>query len=265
MKMKYLYTIIAFAILLVAYYTYNYYAAPKLRQPYKLTIQEDTFRIAYIGDSWAFFHRNHECKIADMLKDTIHCPVKVHTYGICGLTSKEIYKQFYDNNDFKNFIKKRRYEVCFVSAGINDTYKKMSTSYYKQSMNGIIQFLLTNHIYPVILEIPDYNIVKAYNRQSILRKLIRRLSMFVNGCEIDCKQNFRQALDELIQEKSYLDSISIIRYKSWNSNYNEDLQNLYWKEGMHLNEDGYLVLDSMIVNAICEHIAVWHNNTSQKE
>lgn len=265
MKMKHLYTIIAFAIILGAYFAYNYFAAPTLRQPYKLTIQEDTFRIAYIGDSWAFFHRNHECIIADMLKDKIQRPVKVHTYGICGLTSKEIYKQFYDNNDFKNFIQKRRYEVCFVSAGINDTYKKMSTSYYKQSMNGIIQFLLASHIHPVILEIPDYNIVKAYNRQPTRKKLIRRLSMLVSGCNIDCKQDFRQALDELIQEKGYQDSISIIRYKSWNNNYNEDLQNLYWKEGMHLNEDGYLVLDSMIVNAICESSTFWHNNMSLKE
>lgn len=265
MKKKYLYIIIVLAVLLGDYMTYNYYAAPKMRQPYKLTSQEDTFRIAYIGDSWAFFHRNHECIIGHMLKGKISRPVKVHTYGICGLTSKEIYLQFYDNNDFKDFIQKRRYEVCFVSAGINDTYKKMSTHYYKQSMDGIIQFLLSNHIQPVILEIPDYDIVKAYNRQPIHRKLIRRLSMFVTGCDIDCKQVFRHALDELIQEKGYQDSIIIIRYDSWNRNYSEDLQKLYWPEGMHLNEDGYLVLDSMIVNAICESSTTLHNNTSLKE
>lgn len=265
MKKKYLYIIIAFVILLGVYFTYNYYSVPKLRQPYRTTIQEDTFRIAYIGDSWAFFHRNHDCRIAYMLKDKLNRPVKVHTYGICGLTSKEIYQQFYDNNDFMNFIQKRRYEVCFVSAGINDTYKKMSTSYYKQSMNGIIHFLLTNHILPVILEIPDYNIVKAYDRQTIQKKLIRRLSMLISGCDLDCKQDFRQALDELIQEKGYQDSISIIRYKSWNGNYSEDLQKLYWPEGMHLNEDGYEVLDSMIVKAIYEHSSAWHNNAPPME
>lgn len=265
MKKKYLYIIIVFAIILGGYFTYNYYAAPKLRQPYRLTIQEDTFRIAYIGDSWAFFHRNHDCRIANMMKDKINRPVKVYTYGICGLTSKEIYQQFYDNNDFKHFLQNRRFEACFVSAGINDTYKKMSTTYYKRSMDGIIQFLLSNHIQPVILEIPDYDIVKAYNRQPIHRKLIRRLSMLVTGCDIDCKQVFRQALDELIQEKGYQDSISIIRYKSWNDNYNEDLRKLYWKEGMHLNEDGYLVIDSMIVNAICKSLTVGNNNMSQKE
>ena len=89
--------------------------------------------------------------------------------------------------------------------------------------------------------------------------------MLYSGCDIDCKQDFRQALDELIQEKGYQNNIRIIRYKSWNNNYIKDLQNLYWKEGMHLNEDGYLVLDSMIVNAICESSTVWHNKTSQKE
>ena len=265
MKKKYLYTIMVIMLLYGIYFSYNYYAAPTLRQPYIMSNQEDTFRIAYIGDSWAFFHRNHECIITAMMKDTVHRPVKVHTYGICGLTSKEIYEQFFDNDDFKHFLQKRKYEVCFVSAGINDTYKKMSTTYYKQSMNGIIQFLLANHIHPVILEIPDYNIVKAYNRQPIYRKLIRRLSMLVTGCSIDCKQAFRHALDELIQKKGYQDSISIIRYRSWNRNYSEDLQKLYWPEGMHLNEYGYHVIDSMIVNAISNHSTAWHNNAPPKE
>ena len=258
--MKYLYAIIALLLLSGIYFSYNYYAAPTLQQPYMLMNREDTFRIAYIGDSWAFFHRNHDCRIAEMLEDSLLRPVKVHTYGICGQTSKEIYKQFFDNNDFKHFLKKRRYNVCFVSAGINDTYKKMSIAYYKQSMDGIIQFLLANHILPVILEIPDYNIEKAYDRQRIQYKLLRRMSMLVTGCKINCKQEFRKALDELIQEKGYQNSIHVIRYKSWNSNYSEDLQKLYWPEGMHLNKYGYHVLDSMIVKAICEHSAAQHSN-----
>lgn len=244
----------------ISYIFYSYYATPRLRQPYYSIMQEeDTFRIAYIGDSWAFFHKNHECQIAQILEDTLHRPVRVHSYGICGQTSKEIYEQLFDNSDFRHFLHKRRYEACFVSAGINDSYKKMGTNYYKQSMDGIIQFLLANHIFPIILEIPDYDIEKAYNRQPPQKKLLRQLSMLVNDCDLNCKQEFRNVLDKIIQDKGYQDSISVIRYKSWNGQYQQDLQNLYWPEGMHLNEHGYEMLDSMIIQAISEHSTFWHN------
>ena len=90
---------------------------------------EDTLRIAYIGDSWAYWHKDHECQIAQLLEDTLHHPVKVHSYGICGRTSREIYENMFENTNFKEFLTKRRYEYCYVSVGINDTHKKMSIPY----------------------------------------------------------------------------------------------------------------------------------------
>ena len=139
----------------------------------------------------------------------------------------EIYENLYDNADFKHFLQKRAYEYCFISAGINDTYKKMSTQYYKQSMDGIIQLLLYNNIRPIILEIPDYDIQKAYNWQKSLRKILRNISMYINDTPVDCKQMFREALDELIIEKGYQDQVRIIRYKTWNNHYIYDLKRLY--------------------------------------
>ena len=74
--------------------------------------------------------------------------------------------------------------------------------------------------------------------------------MLINHTKLDCKQDFRDALDELINEKGYNDKISVIRYKSWNNDYENDLNRLYLNDGMHLNEKGYLVLDSMIAKTI---------------
>ena len=144
----------------------------------------------------------------------------------------------------------RGYDYCYISAGINDTYKKMSKAYYKKSMDCIIRFLLTNQIHPIIQEIPDYNINKTYENQKPYKKFIRQLSMLINHTKLDCKQDFRDALDELINEKRYNDKISVIRYKSWNNDYENDLNILYLNDGMHLNEKGYLVLDSMIAKKI---------------
>ena len=145
---------------------------------------------------------------------------------------------------------KKGYDYCYISAGINDTYKKMSTSYYQQSMDCIIRFLLANHIHPIIQEIPDYNIRKVYDNQTVKKKFIRKFSQLVNEIDVDCKQQFRNSLNELIQVKGYMRKISIIRYKSWNRNYMNDLSTLYIEDQMHLNDKGYCVLDSVIADNI---------------
>lgn len=157
-------------------------------------------------------------------------------------------------DSLKHFIQ-QGYDYCFISAGINDTYKKMSISYYQKSMDCIIQFMLANHIHPIIQEIPDYNIQKAYENQLVKKKIIRRISMLINDTDLDCKQQFRDALDEFILAKGYLDKVTIIRYKSWNNSYENDLKELYIEDQMHLNEKGYAVLDSVIANEIIAHFS----------
>ena len=262
-KIKYTFLlIIGIVCMLMAYGAYRYYAPPCLREPYQMKKSDDTLRIAYIGDSWASMHKDHDRQLAKLLENSLHRPVNVHSYGTRGLTSKEIYENLFDNTDFKIFLQKRSYKYCYISAGINDTYKKMSTSYYQQSMDGIIQFFLTNNIRPIILEIPDYNIQKAYYNQKTNRKMLRKLSMFLNNTSLDCKQQFRDALDELVNTKVYHNEISIIRYKTWNNNYQNDLQQLYVSDGMHLNDNGYQILDSTIANEI---LTIEHNNVPQKE
>lgn len=246
---------------IIIFRAYHYYTQPQLREPYKFYSHknnDDTIRIAFIGDSWVYMHNNHNCKITPIIEDSIHRPISTHSFGICGLTSKEIYECLFDNPEFKHFMQERIYDYCFISAGINDAFKKMSSSYYKRSMEGIIDFLLANHIHPIILEIPDFNIVKAFINQKTDKIVLRHLSMLINSKSIDCKQEFRSALDELIHEKEYQDKVSIIRYKSWNKEYENDLKRLYLDDGMHLNEEGYEVLDSMIAKTISHHYASKH-------
>lgn len=74
--------------------------------------------------------------------------------------------------------------------------------------------------------------------------------MFINNQPIDCKQIFRDALEELILEKDYQDKVSIIRYQTWNNNYYDDLNKLYQDDGLHLNKQGYIKLDSIIAKEI---------------
>ena len=251
--MKYKIIIISFIIILCFYYgkrLYSYYLPAKERDIYH-TIQhkDDSIRIAYIGDSWADGHQDHNCIIANIISNYLSKPVIISSFGISGLTSKEIYNALFELDSFKQYMK-MGYNYCFISAGINDCNKKMSVTYYKKSMDCIIRFMLKNHIRPIILDIPDYNILDAFEKQTINKKLLCHLSMFVNGTQMDCKHQFRDALNELITDKGYQDKVSIIRYKTWNNNYETNLKEMYISDQIHLNDKGYIVLDSVIANII---------------
>ena len=241
----------AFCIAILSFF-YDYYAPPRIKQAYHIPQHDDdTLRIAYIGDSWAFMHKGYDSKMERMLTARLHHAVKVQSYGICGLTSKEIYIHLIDDPKMKVFMQ-QGFDFCFISAGLNDTYKKMSTTYYKVGMDAIIQFLLANKIHPIILEIPDFDIQKAYDRQTTNRKILRQVSMLLTRTPMNCKEHFRHVLHELITEKGYEDKVSILSCISWNGNFSDDLKHLYLNDGMHINVNGYERLDATIVKIVAD-------------
>ena len=249
MKRKIINISIITAIILVifGYGMYYYYAPPKERKPYPITKNDDdTIRVAYIGDSWAFFHQPYDKIISEVLSKKLNRPAKVISLGFCGRSSKEIYWRLFDDTIMKSFISKG-FDYCIVSAGINDSNKKMSTLYYIRSIEYIINFMLFNNTTPIIIEIPDYDIEKMYRMEMSSRKLLRRFSRLVTGTAVNCKKDFRQALDDLFKVKDYKDKVYIIKYNTWNSNYSEDQITLYKDDGIHLNEKGYVKLDSCII------------------
>ncbi len=74
--------------------------------------------------------------------------------------------------------------------------------------------------------------------------------MYINKIPIDCIQLFRNALNELFKEKQYNEKVSIIKNKSWNKKGEQDIKQLYLDDGLHLNNNGYTLLDSVIVESI---------------
>lgn len=240
--------------MVIGHVLYDYFAPPTEREAYIIPRhRDDTIRIAYIGDSWAAMHKEHECTISKIIEDSIHRPVIVSSFGIHGKTSKEIYNDLFDNKDMHSFMM-QGYDFCFISAGINDTYKKMSTSYYRISMDNIIRFMLTNKIHPIILEIPDYDIIKTYDRQQPIRQFLRIFSTLITRVQMDCKQEFRNKLSELINDNIYKYQISILKYQEWNNKYQDDIKNYYLGDGMHLNQRGYAKLDSCIAKHIFQQM-----------
>ena len=215
----------------------------------------DTLSIVYLGDSWAERHKSHPCVIDEIIGKELNIPVKVITVGISGLTSKDIYLSMFNNHDIKSaFIKAPHF--CFVVAGINDSDRKMGKKYYKENMRLIITELLANGVVPVVLEIPYYNSYRSFNSRSARVKLRYIRSMMINHEPMDCVASYQKAIRELLDEQHWNDSLIYIDNKSWNPLGYKDARNLYDGGQMHLNERGYLVLDSCIAQSVVNFLSL---------
>lgn len=216
---------------------------------------DDTIRVAYIGDSWADGHKKNECVIDSLVCFEMGRPVVVKTVGISGLTSKDIYYCIFRNDSMRRVIEWGP-DFCFVVAGINDTDRKMGKGYYKENMKLIIDFLLENHITPIILEIPSYDILFSYKRRSRQVKLQYLASMIVTWSKMDCIEDYRKAYYELLDVQGWNNQVITISSIDWNPDGYKDKRNLYDSGLMHLNAKGYLVLDSCIAHKIIENLNV---------
>lgn len=219
---------------------------------------DDTIRIAYIGDSWADGHKRNKCVIDSLVCSSTGRPTVVKTAGISGLTSKNVYYGIFRNDSMKEVIEWGP-NFCFVVAGINDSDRKMGKGYYKQNMRLIIDLLLQNQIIPIILEIPSYDIRLSFKRRSREIKLLYFASMLLTWSKMDCINDYREAYDNLLKEKGWKDKVITIRSNDWNPDGYRDIRGLYDEGLMHLNEKGYLVLDSCIANKVVNYQNVSSN------
>ena len=249
-------SIVTFILCIMSYYE------PAKKMQSGITVfqhDDDTIRIAYIGDSWADGHKKVNCVIDSLVSYVTMRPVIVKTAGISGLTSKEIYYEVFRNDSMRSVIEWGP-DFCFVVAGINDSDRKMGKRYYKENMRLIIELLLENHIKPVVLEIPSYDIRFSYKRRNRKIKLQYLASMLLTWSKMDCIQDYRNAYTDLLKEHEWEHKVITISYKDWNPDGYEDKRGLYDGGLMHLNTKGYKVLDSCISYKIIEYI----NDSSNK-
>lgn len=231
----------------------HYYSIAEEIDFYKIEHHhDDTLRIAFIGDSWAFHHQEHTCNIDSLLSKAFKRPVTIASTGIPGATSKTIYSEFAKDSPIQ-IILKNGPDYCVLSAGINDCNIKTSQNFYQQNMKLIIDFLLRNEIIPIIIEIPDYDFETVYNKSTIMQKLRRQFMMFLSGSSIDNREANRQALNLMIEQNGYGNKVILIREKLWNPSGYKDPRHIYKGDGIHLNDKGYELLDSCIIQYIIKN------------
>lgn len=210
---------------------------------------DDSIRIAYIGDSWADRHRFMPPVIDSIVERKIGKKVKVKTAGVSGLISKDIYYSIFYNEEIKNIIEWGP-DYCIISAGINDTNKKMGAISYGENMRLIISILLRYNIIPVVIEIPYYDIHSSFNRMDVITKIRAIRSMIWTGSFINCIDSYMLSYDEMLTKYNWQNKVITIRRNQWNPDGYNDTRLIYIDDRMHLNVNGYYLLDSCIAMSL---------------
>lgn len=210
---------------------------------------DDSFYICIVGDSWAYYHKSHDKHLAQMIQVRVEKAVKVESFGICGLTSKGVYKNLFDraSNEYA-FTHKPDY--CIVFAGINDTDRKIGQSFYKCHMKLIVDYLLRLGVVPIVFEIPDYGIVSSFISKDYRTKFFYLASMFTTISYLDCIKDYRKQFEIMYNEEEWDGRVLYIHSYSWNPDGYKDARNIYTDDLMHLNDYGYNILDSCVVNTL---------------
>lgn len=239
---------------IIVYYIKPYYTPAKMQEGLSIMKHDnDTIRIAYIGDSWADRHKNMRCVIDSFVCNAIGKPTVVRTVGISGLTSKNIYYGIFRNDSMRSVIEWGP-DFCFIVAGINDSDRKMGKKYYKENMKLLIELLLNNQIVPLVLEIPRYDIHFSFKNKSRYVKLQYIVSMLITCSKMDCINDYRQVYTDLFIEQKWDNKVINIMSTDWNPDGYKDIRGLYDSGLMHLNEKGYMVLDSCISQKIINYL-----------
>ena len=225
------------------------------RKPYSVMCHEDdTIRVAMIGDSWAEMHSSNKMDSILQLKisNLTGQPVIMSSKGKGGEKSRGIYQLLFDDNNIygtKDLIASGL-DYCILSAGINDAAANMGPRLYCYHMRLIIKYLLFNKIRPVLIEVPDVNIRKIYGHKPLKDLASDYLRSIIAHCKMYQMEEYRDSLHAMLLNENLMDSVIYIHSKEWNGNDTDINQQLFLNDQLHLNIKGYELLDSCIAKKI---------------
>ena len=227
--------------------------------PYSVMCHEDdTIRVAMIGDSWAEMHSSNKMDSNLQLNVSRQTgqPVIMMSKGKGGEKSRGIYQLLFDENNkygTKEIIASGL-DYCIISAGINDASANLGPRLYCYHMRLIIKFLLFNKIRPVLLEVPDVNIWKVHGHKPIKDLASDYLRSIMTHCKMYQMEEYRDSLRDMLMNESLMDSVIYIHANEWNENVTDINQKLFLNDQIHLNKKGYEFLDSCIAKEISSDI-----------
>lgn len=219
--------------------------------------QDDTLRIVMIGDSWVGMRTDSINKVFQTkLSGIINRPVILKTKGRGGEKSRGIYRLMFEEDGYgTKQILSSGVDYCIVFAGINDAAANLGKKQYLYYMKLILDFLLINNIRPVLIEIPDVNIWNVYDGKPVKDLLADYVRSWMTQCRMYSFSEYREALQLLLKDSYLKDSVIYVPTRAWNGGDCADLnKNLFLDDQIHLNEQGYLKLDSCVIEIIKEDL-----------
>ena len=251
-------------VILFSFYEYYQYRWRNLwvfeneRTPYPVMCHEDdTIRVAMIGDSWAGLHHEQsmDSYFSVILKQQIGRPVLVESKGKGGEKTKGIYKLMFETGEFGTKpLLSLKPDYCIISAGINDAAANLGTKQYCYYYRKILDFLLANGIRPVVLEIPNVNLWHLYGGKPFKDLAVDFVRSTMTCCKMYQFAGYRDALFQMLVNERVMDKVVYVSMKNWNDVSPDIVPNLFMSDQIHLNRRGYEKLDSCIAIAIAKDL-----------
>lgn len=226
----------------------------------KVKHNDDTLRVAFIGDSWAEYHTTLRCDTIFVKKAKLFTdkPVKCTNRGKGGAMSKEIYYYMFSSMTVESPTEPDRCtqplieahpDYCVVMAGINDCIFQRPLNYFKQNYRLILRLLLHNGIRPVVMQMPRVNDVMAIDYKPWHKRTPYHIRAWLLGTRSYRVPKYREALVEMLNETGLKDSVLYIPADKWGKGGWQDRSIFSW-DAIHLHLQGYEVLDSCIASEI---------------
>ena len=222
---------------------------------------DDTLRVIVIGDSWAENHAKFNCDtlFQQYGRKWNNRPINCMSRGKGGALSKEVYHYMFRSLTPKSDLctqplLEKHPDYCVIMAGINDTWKKRPVSYYAGNYRLIIRLLLANGIRPIVMEIPDFEMGQWLNENRKRQRQLYRLYAYFTGVTKDDITPFRNGLRKMLEDTGLKDSVLFIPANHWLPNDHRYSASIYEMDHIHLNYQGYHLLDSCIVSEITKEI-----------
>ena len=249
-------------IIVILYYYYRWKPLWSLEKPkavyHVAHHQDDTLRIAMIGDSWVGMRTDTQNNLLQAkLSEKINRPVMVKTKGKGGEKSRGIYHLMFTYEGFgtKPLIEECP-DYCVVIAGINDAAANFGWKYHVYYMNLIINLLLGNGIRPILIEIPNVNIWSVYRKKPIKDLTMDYMRSLMTGCGMYHYSEYREALLLMLKDDNIIDSVLYVPMRKWNGDGVNLNRLLFMDDQIHLNKQGYMKMDSCIIMTIQKDLKI---------
>ena len=263
--------VIGFIAIIVMFFMYYYFKWKPMWQLerehpayYIAHPDDDTLRVAVIGDSWAAIHSRimADTILGSKLEKLTGCHVITKSKGKGGEISKGIYQLMFESDELGTKpIIVSGLDYCVVIAGINDAAFNLGCSHYCHHMRLILRFLLSNGIRPVLIEIPDVDIWNIFGKKPVKYIIGDYMRSLMTGSGMYHYAEYREALLSMLESEHLADSIVFVPMNGWNGNTTQLNKSYFREDQIHLNAEGYRRLDSCVAIAIANDLKKSKNAT----